>query len=124
MPEAETDFDGRTLHYVHAVAGRLVARTNAAGQAARMEYDVLDNRVLKATDGQATRYEYDYSRRIAAITGPEGTVTYLRDRCGWIRKESVDGRTLTRTYDELSRVASRTTPSGATADWSPRGRSR
>lgn len=117
MPESETDFDGRTLRYTHDAAGRLVNRVNAAGQAVRLEYDVLDNRTLKETDGAVTRYEYDYSDRIASITGPEGTVTYLRDRFGRIREESVDGRTLTRTYDEFSRVVSRTTPSGATAEW-------
>ncbi|MFE6848033.1 hypothetical protein [Streptomyces sp. NPDC057686] len=44
-------------------------------------------------------------------------MTYLRDRFGRIREESVDGRILARKYDELSRVVSRTTPSGATAQW-------
>ncbi|MFF0214425.1 putative T7SS-secreted protein [Streptomyces vinaceus] len=117
MPETETDFDGRTMRYVHDAAGRLVTRTDAAGQTVRLEYDVLDNRTLKETDGGVTRYEYDYSDRLAAITGPEGTVTFLRDRFGRIREETVDGRTLSRTYDELSRVVSRTTPSGATAEW-------
>ncbi|MFE6848032.1 hypothetical protein [Streptomyces sp. NPDC057686] len=53
MPESETDFDGRTLHYVHDAGGRLVTRINAAGQAVRMEYDVLDNRILKEADGEA-----------------------------------------------------------------------
>ncbi|MET9320503.1 putative T7SS-secreted protein [Streptomyces sp. NPDC003038] len=117
MPESETDFDGRTLRYVHDTAGRLVGRVNALGQTVRLEYDVLDKRILKDADGEVTRYEYDHSDRLAAATGPGGRMTYLRDRFGRIHKESVDGRTLTRTYDELSRLVSRTTPAGATAEW-------
>ncbi|MFB6827086.1 RHS repeat-associated core domain-containing protein, partial [Streptomyces virginiae] len=116
-PESETDFDGRTVRYVHDAAGRLITRANAAGQAVRTEYDVLDNRILKDADGIVTRYEYDYSDRLASITGPTDTLTYLRDRFGRIREETADGRPLTRVYDELSRVVARTTPSGATAQW-------
>ncbi|MEW2418064.1 putative T7SS-secreted protein [Streptomyces sp. NPDC046866] len=117
LPESETDFDGRTVRYTHDAGGRLVTRVNAAGQAVHVEYDALDNRVLKDVDGTVTRYEYDYSDRIASITGPSGTVTYLRDRFGRVREETADGRTLARTYDVLSRTVSRTTPSGATTEW-------
>ncbi|GGT30265.1 MULTISPECIES: putative T7SS-secreted protein [Streptomyces] len=116
-PESETDFDGRTVRYVHDAAGRLVTRVNAAGQAVHVEYDVLDNRILKDVGGAVTRYEYDYSDCVAEITGPTGTVTYIRDRFGRVRDETADGRTLSRTYDELSRVVSRTTPSGVTSEW-------
>ncbi|WP_051782156.1 MULTISPECIES: putative T7SS-secreted protein [unclassified Streptomyces] len=114
---AETDFDGRTTRYGHDAAGRVVSRENAAGQVIRYEYDTLDNRTSKDSGGEVTRYEYDYSDRLAAISGPGTELGYVRDAAGRIRVETVNGRRLTRDYDTLSRVVSRTTPSGAVSTW-------
>ncbi|MER7908938.1 putative T7SS-secreted protein [Streptomyces sp. NPDC096068] len=114
---AETDFDGRTIRYAHDAAGRVVSRENAAGQVIRYEYDALDNRTLKDSGGVVTRYEYDYSDRLAAISAPGVELGFVRDAAGRIRVETVNGRALTRSYDTLSRVVSRTTPSGGVSTW-------
>lgn len=114
---AETDFDGRTIRYAHDAAGRVVARENAAGQVIRYEYDTLDNRTLKDSGGVITRYEYDYSDRLAGIFAPGMELGFVRDAAGRIRVETVNGRELTRSYDALSRVVSRTTPSGGVSTW-------
>ncbi|MBT2442130.1 RHS repeat protein [Streptomyces sp. ISL-36] len=114
----ETDFDGRTLDYAYDPAGRLVSRTDALGQRITYERDALGHAVRKDAGGTVTTYEYDVFDRIAVAVRGDSVLTRLRDRAGRLLQETVDGRTLTHTYDAAGRRTGRTTPTGATAAWS------
>ncbi|MGI5195186.1 putative T7SS-secreted protein [Streptomyces sp. CA-288835] len=114
----ETDFDDRTLTYAHDAAGRLTSRTNTLGQTVAFERNELGQVLRKDAAGSVTTYAYDLTDQLAQATGPDATLTLLRDRFGRVRSETVDGRKLTYTYDELGRRTGRTTPTGATTTWS------
>jgi RHS repeat-associated protein len=113
---SETDFDGRTLHYAYDAAGQLTARTNAVGQTVRYDYTVTGQLARKDANGAVTTYEYDVFDELVRATGPDATLTRVRDASGLLRSETVDGRTLTLDHDGLGRVIRRTTPSGAVSE--------
>ncbi|MET9622719.1 DUF6531 domain-containing protein [Streptomyces sp. NPDC006464] len=113
---AETDFDGRTLTYEHDALGQVTRRTNAAGQSLTYERDVLGRVVrLVHDDGTAASFEHDDTGHVARITNPHADIALDRDQAGRIVRETVNGRTLTCTYDPLGRPVHRRTPSGATS---------
>ncbi|WP_327286469.1 putative T7SS-secreted protein [Streptomyces sp. NBC_01205] len=113
----ETDFDARTTGYTYDAAGRLTTRTTATGEQIVYTYNELGRVVRKDAAGAVTTYEYDVSGKPVRITGPDSEVTRLRDRAGRLCSETVDGRTLTFTYDQLGRRTGRTTPTGERAEW-------
>lgn len=114
---SETDFDGRTLAYTYDPAGRLAERTDALGQTARYERDDLDRIIAKDVGGSVTTFAYDYSDQLAEAVSPDASITFVRDRFGRLKSETVNGRTLTFGHDTLGRRTSRTTPSGVTSSW-------
>ncbi|MEU2547047.1 putative T7SS-secreted protein [Streptomyces roseolus] len=115
---AETDFDGRTLRYAYDPAGRLTSRTNGLGETIRFERDALGRIVRKEVEGVGvTTYAYDVFDELAAAVSPDARLERLRDRHGRLKSETVNGRTLTYTYDALGRRTGRTTPSGAVSAW-------
>ncbi|WP_430382954.1 putative T7SS-secreted protein [Streptomyces sp. P10-4] len=114
----ETDFDDRPLTYEYDAAGRLTSRRNALGEVTSFERNALGQAVRKDAAGRVTTYAYDLTDQLAQATGPDATLTLLRDRHGRLHSESVNGRTMTYTYDELGRRTGRTTPTGARTTWS------
>ncbi|MEU9763250.1 putative T7SS-secreted protein [Streptomyces sp. NPDC047987] len=114
---SETDFDDRTLAYERDAAGRLTARTDALGQTIRYQRDSLDRIVFKDAAGVVTTFEYDVFDQLAQATGPETTLTRLRDRHGRLKSETVNDRTVSYEYDALGRRTSRRTPSGVHSAW-------
>lgn len=115
---SETDFDDRTLTYTHDATGRLATRTNTLGQVIAFERNELGQVIRKDAAGQVTTYAYDMTDGLAQATGPDTTLTILRDRHGRVRSETVDGRELTYRHDEFGRRTGRTTPTGGTTTWS------
>ncbi|MEV6509294.1 putative T7SS-secreted protein [Streptomyces sp. NPDC051642] len=114
----ETDFDDRTLTYTLDATGHLTTRTNTLGETIEFERNALGQVTRKNAAGQVTTYAYDMTDALAQATGPDTTLTVLRDRHGRVRSETVDGRELTYTYDEFGRRTGRTTPTGGTTTWS------
>jgi RHS repeat-associated protein len=114
---SETDFDNRALIYERDPAGRLVARTDALGQTIRYERDALDRITRKDAAGKITTFAYDFSDQLAEAVNADATITYLRDRYGRLISETVNGRTMSYTYDALGRRTGRTTPTGAVSSW-------
>ncbi|MFJ9577649.1 putative T7SS-secreted protein [Streptomyces sp. NPDC101191] len=114
---SETDFDGRTLTYTHDAAGRLESRTNGAGESVRFERNALGQLLRKDAGGAVTTYEYDVFDELAMAVSPDATLTRMRDRYGRLMSETVNGRTLTYSYDEVGRRTGRTTPGGSASSW-------
>lgn len=112
---SETDFDNRTLRYERDAAGRLAARTSAAGQTTCYERDVLGRVVRKNAAGTTTTFAYDFADHLAEAVNEDATVTLLRDRYGRLVSETVNGRTMSYTYDALGRRIGRTTPPARSA---------
>ncbi|MEU8706133.1 putative T7SS-secreted protein [Streptomyces sp. NPDC048565] len=113
----ETDFDNRTLSYHRDAAGRLTTRTDALGRTIHYERDSLDRVVSKNAAGSITSLSYDFSDKLARVVNADATITYLHDRHGRLKSETVNGRTMTYEYDRLGRRIGRTTPSGAASTW-------
>ncbi|MFF8831941.1 putative T7SS-secreted protein [Streptomyces sp. NPDC015131] len=116
-PCSETDFDGRTLSYAYDAAGRLASRTNGMGQTIHFERDALGRIVRKDAEGAVSTYEYDIFDELAVATSPDARLERIRDRHGRLRSETVNGRTLSYTYDKLGRRVGRTTPGGSVSAW-------
>ncbi|MFE4258388.1 hypothetical protein [Streptomyces sp. NPDC056883] len=73
--------------------------------------------VHKDAAGLVTTFEYDVSDHLVSAASPDATVTWLRDRDGLVRSETVDGRTTEFAYDALGRRTHHTTPTGARSRW-------
>ncbi|MEU4267965.1 putative T7SS-secreted protein [Streptomyces sp. NPDC026092] len=114
---SETDFDDRRLTYGYDAAGRQTSRTNALDQTIGFERNALGQIVRKDAAGAVTTYEYDVFDELAEATGPDATLTRLRDRYGRLVAETVNGRTLSFAHDAVGRRTGRTTPGGSTSTW-------
>ncbi|MBC9712132.1 RHS domain-containing protein [Streptomyces sp. TRM66268-LWL] len=115
---SETDFDDRELGYSYDAAGRLVSRSDALGRTTTFERNALGQVVRKDAAGSVTTFAYDLTDQLAHAAGPATELTLLRDRFGRLVAETVDGREMRYTYDELGRRTGRTTPTGAVSTWS------
>ncbi|MFD5036973.1 putative T7SS-secreted protein [Streptomyces sp. NPDC058377] len=113
----ETDFDNRTLSYTYDHAGHLTSRTDGIGQTVEYERNSLGQVLRKTAPDAVTTFEYDIFDELALATGPDATLMRLRDRYGRLKSETVNGRTLDFTYDDLGRRTGRVTPSGAISTW-------
>lgn len=67
--------------------------------------------------GEETTYAYDASGALTHTTNPSASVTLERNPVGRVLAETVNGRTVTSTYDAAGNRTSRTTPSGHTSTW-------
>ncbi|MGP3949596.1 DUF6531 domain-containing protein [Streptomyces sp. 7N604] len=122
---SETDFNGRLTQYGRDGAGRLTSRTNGAGQRINYVLDCLGRTRKTVVDGKTTAgFVYDAAGQLVQAANPDSTVTIERDGLGRILAETVNGRTMRYTYDELGRRSSRLTPANVMSEWSydPDGR--
>lgn len=114
----ERDFDGRALTYAHDAAGRLIRLTNGAGQTVEITRDPLGRPVEQRTsEGVLSTLGYDRAGWLVHAVNADGEVRFTRDPLGRVLTETVNGRTLTSTYDPLGRRLTRTTPAGHTSAW-------
>ncbi|MDT0344829.1 DUF6531 domain-containing protein [Streptomyces litchfieldiae] len=109
---SETDFDGRTHTYTHDPAGRLLSRTNSLGQTVTFTYDLMGEVTEKNADGRRTTFTLDPYGRVLRAVGPDADVVQERDVLGRIVGETVNGATVTHTYNAVGQPLSRVTPSG------------
>ncbi|MFI6415366.1 RHS repeat-associated core domain-containing protein [Streptomyces sp. NPDC050585] len=113
---SETDFDGRTLTYEHDAVGRLIRRTNAAGQSLEFERDALGRVTqLRHDDGSVSAFQHDEAGHLAETVNRHAHIQLQYDAAGRVISETVNGRTMTFSYDALGRRTHRRTPSGATS---------
>ena len=115
---AETDFNGRSLTYGYDPAGQLVRRINGAGQNVELVRDTLGRVVEQRGDnGQAVTYAFNLDGELVGAANRDSEITLLRDAAGRVLAETINGLTLSNTFDELGRRISRTTPSGHLSTW-------
>ncbi|HEV2782191.1 MAG TPA: DUF6531 domain-containing protein [Actinophytocola sp.] len=117
-PVSETDFNGRTTTYSHDPAGRLLQRVNGAGERIRFVRDPLGQVTEQHTsDDAVTTFAHDPMGRLVRATNPHAEVIIRRDPLGRIVAESINGHTVSSTYDAAGRRTRVTTPSGAESRW-------
>ncbi|WP_317452949.1 RHS repeat domain-containing protein [Streptomyces sp. CBMA29] len=105
MLRGETDFNGRTVRYVHDAAGQLVERINGAGEATRYVRDAA-GRAVEWHDGDSVTYlEYDPTDRLTRAVTADTELLLEHDAFGRAVRQTVNGRTLTNTYDQHVRPA-------------------
>ncbi|MEX0426881.1 putative T7SS-secreted protein [Nocardioides sp. DS6] len=113
----ETDLNGRTLRFGYDAAGQLVRRVNGAGECVETTHDLLGNVVWQRAGDAVTTFAYDPLGRLLRATGPVVELALERDPLGRVVAESVDGRTVSSSYDLLGRRISRITPTGLETTW-------
>jgi YD repeat-containing protein len=115
---SETDFNGRTLTYDHNAAGLLVRRVNGAGEGIELTRDALGRVVeLRADDGQSATFGYDPAGRLTSAENADARLVFTRDARGRVLAESINGHTVSSTFDATGRRLTRTTPSGRQSAW-------
>jgi RHS repeat-associated protein len=109
----ETDYNGRVLRYGYHAAGRLVHRTNGAGQTITLERDSVGRVVRRSSADEVVEFTYDDADRVLSAANAHREVRFTYDAPGRVLSESINGRTVYSRYDILGRRVSRRTPSGA-----------
>jgi RHS repeat-associated protein len=114
---SETDFNGAAKTYTVDASGDLASAVNATGQRVEYERDLL-GRVTGRRSGESEyRFSYDGAGQLSRAEGPGSLVEYTRDPLGRVLAESVNGRALVNTFDQVGRRLSRSTPGGITSRW-------
>jgi YD repeat-containing protein len=113
---SQTDFDGRRIGYEWDAAGQLIRKVNGAGQEIQFSHNVLGDLIERRHADGVARFEYDLGGRLVRATNAETELTLERDELGRILAETVNGRTLRSTFDQLGRRTRRVTPSGLLTD--------
>ncbi|WP_051450137.1 RHS repeat-associated core domain-containing protein [Actinospica robiniae] len=120
----ETDYNGRSLTYRRDQADQLLEIDDGRGHVTGFGYGLLGELIRRQdADGAATEFEYDdlgRAIRVRSAWAPgstlgalsSSTIEYGYDRAGRLVRETVDGFTTGRGYDELGRRVTRTLPSG------------
>ena len=92
------------ISYHHV--GRLSGWTYPAARRVRFGYDLAGNRVSMMDAAGLTRYEYDDSGLVRAVTAPDGKkLSYEYDPWGRVRARTMpDGRRATYEYDLFDRI--------------------
>ncbi len=113
----ETDFNGREQGYEYDALGRLTAVVNGVGQRTGLAYDLAGDLVERSGGDGMTRFGYDGAGRMISAESMDAVVHLDRDGLGRVLRETVNGRTLSSTFDALGRRTSRVTPSGVSSEW-------
>ncbi|WP_405016878.1 DUF6531 domain-containing protein [Kitasatospora sp. NBC_00070] len=113
----ESDFNGRAISYRLDAADQLLSRTDPLGNELLYTYDQLGRLTSKDADGLITGYAYNQAGHLVRAGGADTELIRTVDALGNLLTETVDGRTLTCTWDVLGRRTGRTTPSGHTSHW-------
>ncbi|SEM02865.1 DNA/RNA non-specific endonuclease [Streptacidiphilus jiangxiensis] len=113
----ERDFQGRAVRYLLDGAGQTVTVTNALGQEIHYGYDQVGNTVLRDAAGRITTFAYDAAGNLVRATNPDADLVRTVDDLGNVLSESVNGRTVSCTWDALGQRLTRTTPAGHASSW-------
>ena len=114
---ATTDADGNTARLERDVVGRVTAAITPSGNRTTYTYDAagwLTSR--RDPDGAVWRFEHTGAGRVSAVTDPLGARTVIDYGAHGEEEATTDalGRTVTRGLDDLGNLASVRLPDGAT----------
>ncbi len=101
-----TDVADVSVNEYDPVKGYLISTTNASGSVIYAQYDANHN-VGSVTDsnGNVTRYTYDYANRIETVSNNSGITTYVYDTQGNISLVTTpEGNQITYSYNEANRL--------------------
>jgi RHS repeat-associated protein len=115
---AEHDFNGRRVAYAYDVEGRLARRINGAEEGVSFVRDAL-GRIIEQRypdDSQAS-FAYDADGALVHAANQDVQIEFVRDALGRVVAESINSRTLSKTYDALGNLLSRTTPNVRVSNW-------
>ena len=114
----EEDFDGRLTRYARDAGGRVTETIKPDGARLVYAYDKTDL-VTKieafAPDGSpqdVVTCQYDERGQLIKATNNAGRVEYIRDKCGRIIEEDINGRRIKSKYDARGRRIERRVFSG------------
>jgi RHS repeat-associated protein len=115
---AEQDFNGRRVAYSHDAAGRLLRRVNGAGEHVSFVRDTLGHVIEQQfPDDTAARFQYDTQGALVGAANEDVQIEFVRDVLGRVTAESINGRALSKSFDVLGKLLSRSTPSGRVSNW-------
>ncbi|WP_223290910.1 DUF6531 domain-containing protein [Streptomyces avicenniae] len=113
----ESDFDDREIAYRFDAAGRLIERVNALGQSVAYVRDSLGHVVAKQSQEGVTTFHYDLLGQLLQAVSPDARLEIQRDPLGRPLTQTVNGRVLAFTYNDVGQPLARTTPAGRTSRW-------
>lgn len=113
----QIDFDGRIRRYGYDAAGQLVRSVDPEGRITEYHYDLLGNLVESHGPAGSTRYTYDPVGELLRVASADSVLEFERDRFGRVVRETIDGRSVTFSYDAERNTIQRRTPSGAESEW-------
>lgn len=115
--------DGETVSYAYDNSGNLATVTDSkTGVVTNYYYDLLNRqsgyREQGANLDHTVKYEYDEDNNLATLTeiinGASKIYSYTYDEDNRIKTETVDGITVTYTYDNFGRLSKKVTSNGTT----------
>ena len=116
-----TDAVGAVTAYVYDVMGQAVAVTNALGNVTVYEYDLRGNKTYEGGATYPVRYTYDVFGNKTSMTTYRNEASGVGDTTTWtfdeasgvlLSKAYADGKGLTYTYTDDSKLATRTNARG------------
>ncbi len=99
-PVTETAFDGRVHRYTYDSSGHLIEHAGPAGESVGFRRDSRGRVVERRCAGNVTRMESDRHGRLVAVSNADAVVRLERDSRGRVVADTINGRTVTTTYDD------------------------
>lgn len=105
--------NGRSLQYTYNELGQLVFFKDRAGNEFRFDFNPLGKLLSKIyPDGSKDKFTYDANSRMLSAENSNALITFLYDRAGRIKSESLNGKATFYTYDVVGGKRTLTYPSG------------
>ena len=102
----ETSFDQETKHYQRDLAGRVTELTKPSGKTTQYKYDNA-SRITQITHNNNTAnkqtFTYNQAGQLLKAVNKDADVEFTRNILGLIETETVNGQSITHTYNSIGR---------------------
>ena len=110
----ERGFDQETKRYERDLAGRVIQMTNPSGRKTAYEYDKVGRMThVEYYNKETQSFEYDLAGQMVSAINKDAEVSFQRNVLGQIETETVNGHSITNTFDKLGRRTGLTSSMGA-----------